>query len=508
MRNSKIHLTALYILTIPQYFVLLFISVFIWSGCARIPTPTRSVQTGQSGTIGSCADFFASLDKRVKEAGVIDPGSFRVENYPYLRTDRLIASFSGDVIDDKAFFGLVSRMQALDREARKYEIMNLPDSDVAELDPIKGKKGLFGKVAECSDVLKAEDFNNEENRKRLLTNVTVPDDYIPFRRFLGLYPLTSLIISWRVDIWHAEALKTFSTEPPSGWQAIRYFPPDLNNLLSPAQIVQQAARDPLGIPVYSSGELEILFRAWAPVWEVQTMGDYDHIGAPFWNEGTLAIDTGQQPTYTQLSFTRFGGEILTQLNYIIWFPSRPKEGPLDIYGGFLDGLIYRVTLDKNGEAILYETVHNCGCYYKAYPTARLKVREKIKYAEPPLILKAPEIVPANDVMTVAMESRTHYVQHLYSGPRSNETEMPIYFFVNYNKLRSLPYFEEGRRSMFGQDSIVPGSQRLERFILWPTGILSPGAMRQWGRHAVAFVGNRYFDDPFFMDEAFQQNNIK
>jgi hypothetical protein len=47
---------------------------------------------------------------------------------------------------------------------------------------------------------------------------------------------------------------------------------------------------------------------------------------------------------------------------------------------------------------------------------------------------------------------------------------------------------------------------MERFILWPTGVVSPGAMRQWGRHAVAFVGERHFDDPDFMDRIFVEND--
>jgi hypothetical protein len=31
-------------------------------------------------------------------------------------------------------------------------------------------------------------------------------------------------------------------------------------------------------------------------------------------------------------------------------------------------------------------------------------------------------------------------------------------------------------------------------------------MRQWGRHAVAFVGERHFDDPDFMDKIFVEND--
>ena len=207
-------------------------------------------------------------------------------------------------------------------------------------------------------------------------------------------------------------------------------------------------------------------------------------------------------TYTLLSFTRFGKEILTQLNYIIWFPSRPRENALDIYGGLLDGLNYRVTLDKNGEPLLYETIHNCGCYYEAYPTRRLKVREKVDYAEPPLILKAPELAPSREFMTVAMESRTHYVQHLYPSARRSQPEAQVYALVDYGELQSLPDSSGGRKSMFSPDSLAPGSERLERFILWPTGVVSPGAMRQWGRHAVAFVGERHFDDPSSMDKMF------
>ena len=212
--------------------------------------------------------------------------------------------------------------------------------------------------------------------------------------------------------------------------------------------------------------------------------------------------------YTLLSFTRFGKQILTQLNYIIWFPSRPMQSDWDIYGGLLDGLNYRVTLDSDGAPLLYETVHNCGCYYKAYPTKRLQVRAKIDYAEPPLVLKAPDLDPSTDFITVAMESRTHYVQHLYPQSRELQPEAAAYSLADYGQLRSLPYSKGDRRSMFDQYSLALGTDRLERFILWPTGVLSPGGMRQWGRHAVAFVGRRQFDDPFYMDRMFVETDAK
>ncbi|MDW7774087.1 MAG: hypothetical protein SCH71_14465 [Desulfobulbaceae bacterium] len=464
--------------------------------------PTRSVHAGQTGAAGSCADFFAVLDKQIEQNGVLDPGVFRVKNYPYLRVDRFTASLRPEIEDEAAFTEWIDRMQALDQEARTFETANLPDSAIMVLDPVNGRSGVGREIPVCGDILQAADFKDTESRKKLQESVFVPDDYIPLRRVLGLYPLTGLFVSQGVSRWHDKVHKSFSPGPPVGWQSIRYFPSETLPL-SAVQTVPPIRRDTLGIPVYSLEELDNLFRTWAPVWEIRIKGDYDHIGEPVWTgSGNLRIDTGRPLTYTLPSFTRFGKEILTQLNYIIWFPSRPKQGMLDIYGGFLDGLNYRVTLDSNGEAILFETMHNCGCYYKAYPTERLQVREKIDYAEPPLILRAPDMNPAKSLMTVAMESGTHYVQHLYPSPRKSGDKKERYSFADYNRLRSLPCSATDRRSMFRRDSLVPESRRLERFILWPTGVLSPGAMRQWGRHAVAFVGSRNFDDPFFMDRMF------
>ena len=95
-------------------------------GCAIIPAPTRSARVGGSDAPGSCADFFAELDQRAAHAEVLDSGAFRVEGYPYLRVNRFLASFRKEVGDPAAFAAWVDQMQALDQDARKHEIANLP----------------------------------------------------------------------------------------------------------------------------------------------------------------------------------------------------------------------------------------------------------------------------------------------------------------------------------------------------------------------------------------------
>ncbi len=484
-------------------FLLVALLSFLAAGCAIVPKPTESVRLGQADATGECAAFFSSLDERTSEARAIDPGSFRVEGYPYLRVNRFLASFRDEAGEPAAFSAWVNRMQTLDREARRFEIANLPRSEGSSVAATNDVSALNAQVTDCGNLLKEADFQTAEQRDALRQEVSVPNEYLSVERFLGIYPLSRLFVLHGIENWHAGARKTFSTEPPVGLRTVRYVPPAGDDFPNASAIFGRTGRDALGIPDYSPADREALFRIYAPVWEVQTESESDRIGAPSRADGeNLAVDTKAPVVYTLLSFTRFGKQILTQLNYVIWFPARPKVNALDVYGGLLDGVNFRVTLDGKGAPLLYETVHNCGCYYKAYPTDRLRVREKIDYAEPPLILQAPALNNGGEYLTVSMETRTHYVQHLYPLPRRLPADAVAYAFAPYDELRSLPDSTGGRRNMFGETGIAPGSERLERFTLWPTGVYSPGAMRQWGRHAVAFVGERHFDDPHSLEKMF------
>lgn len=488
------------------------VPVLLWillqAGCAVWPTPTRSMHVGASGPLGDCADFFAGLDRQVAMSDAVNAGYTRVDQYPYLRTDRFTASFQNGVEDSRAFSAWVDRMQSLDQSARRMEIASLPASIIAVLSPVNGRKALFDKVTTCGSLMKNADLSNAGSRDWLRQNAAARDEYIPLRRIPVISQITDIFVSRGVAQWHAEARARFSARPPAARQAVRYAPAGKPEPGPVHRIVGHAKRDALGIPVYPDDDRRLLFRTYAPLWEVPAQGDFDRIGTPEWTaDGRIHVDTGVPQTYTRLSFTRFDKTVLTQLNYVIWFPSRPKNGVLDIYGGAIDGLNYRVTLDRAGKPILYETMHNCGCYYKAYPTSRLRALETAAYAEPPLIFNAREIDGSKEWMVVAMAPRTHDVTHLYPLPRGGQSEAVAYHLEDYDQLNRLPQTNGNRKSMFNRYGIVPGSERLERFILWPTGVLSPGAMRQWGKHAVAFVGRRHFDDPFYLDNMFRPNRI-
>ena len=187
--------------------------------------------------------------------------------------------------------------------------------------------------------------------------------------------------------------------------------------------------------------------------------------------------------------------MLLQLNYIVWFPARNSH---DIYGGRFDGIDWRVTLGPDGEPWLYDAMHNCGCYHEFFPSRHLRLRPGARgpYAEPPLV---PEAAPGGEPVVLRIAHQTHYIQRIYRG-RAGAPAKPM-AWRRYDALLALPDGAR-HRSMFGAHGIVPGSERPERFLLWPSGVRSPGAMRQWGHHDTAFVGHRHFDDPYLLQSLF------
>jgi hypothetical protein len=99
---------------------------------------------------------------------------------------------------------------------------------------------------------------------------------------------------------------------------------------------------------------------------------------------------------------------------------------------------------------------------------------------------------------VRLESATHYLQRVYTD---TATAGQRYAQHPYRELYSVTS-PQGPRSLFGPEGIVPGTQRGERFYLWPMGVRSPGAMRERGRQATAFIGRRHFDDARLLEDLF------
>jgi hypothetical protein len=329
----------------------------------------------------------------------------------------------------------------------------------------------------------------------------VPDDYSVGARTLGLYPLTRGPFFRGVQRWEAQTREAIAA-PPAGGQSVRYAPPSGAGRLTRAAIaalLDPAAADALGRPRLSEQEWMDLAAVYAPSFEVMVRGDYDRPGALRWRRGasTPEVDAADLAVYVHAAHTRYrrGAQdrILLQLVYTIWFPERPPLEEGDLLSGRLDGLVWRVTLAPDGEPLLYDSMHPCGCYHMFFPTPRASPLPAPDPAEEWAFV--PQRLPAvaeGEHPRVRIASATHAIEgvELVRGADS----LVRYALRDYDELRSLRRLEGGFRSAFRPDGLIEGTERGERFLFWPMGIASAGAMRQWGRHATAFVGRRHFDD--------------
>jgi hypothetical protein len=489
------------------------------SGCAHfggVSGDHAPVQrTSADARVRGCATSFAAHDAAIDAAGVRDGSEVRVPGFPFLRSNRFLASFRDEVGANAALRDAwLTAMRTLDRDARSAEAANLRGTGAMAAPP----------AADCSASLAADATKNADIINAIARNAGVRDDYSLSKRALGLYPLTQIVFFRGVSAWQTEAAKPFAALPSADAAFTRYEPAPraatgvdaspLSAIQNSSQIVFRGApRDALGLPQMTPREWNNLFNAHAPIIEVESTSSaaapFDRIGALAWSGGPVpAVDTAKPTVYRRVSHTRIDGRTHTQLNYSFWFSERPRSGSLDLLGGALDGVIWRVTLDHDGQPLIYDSIHACGCYHLFFPTPRLAARPApsslLEWAFVPTSAPVPREA---ERMVLRLASGTHYLTHVSTSAATAGAPSIPYQGAEDETLRSLPN-GAGYRSIFDGEGLVRGTERGERWLFWPMGIASAGAMRQWGRHATAFVGRRHFDDADLFDLRFTRRTAQ
>ena len=459
-------------------------SLALLGGCASLPT-------GAPGAVADCAAIFERLDHQIEGAGLRDGGPRPVAGFPHLRRDRLLASLATDARSPDELERWLALLRQQDLEARWHELSNLYGA------PPRHRP--WQAIRDCSARLAAHDLASPPRIQALRKRSPLADDYSLLARSLGIYPLTAPFLKLGIRRYQESVREDYarpaSTLDSSG--ELRLWAP------TPASIQATPppwSHDALGLPQLEPAQWETWLDHHAPSFLIETTGEFDRPGQPRWHaDGQLGFDPARPSLYRWMSLTRYRGAVLPQLNYLIWFSRRPAEGALDPYAGQLDGLIWRVTLDAGGQVLLYDSIHACGCYHYFFPVQELPAPPRRFWQEAVLQPQGP-VEPGPVVLRLG--SGTHYLRRVL--PR-RAVDQPVYGRLDpvpYADLRSLPRPDGSRRSLFQPDGIVAGSQRLERYWLWPSGVPDPGAMRQNGRHATAFVGTRHFDDAYLLDQLF------
>lgn len=456
------------------------------SACAVVPPQI------EGGGLAECRTHFMSLDADTAADGIRDAGAWRIPGFPYLRSNRFLSSFTGG-LDSARFDAWVEHLRQYGLQSRETELRNLGSDDVSS---------ELRQLDRCGAAWAQKDLADPLRRLELRQRAPVPDDYSMLQRAVGLYPLTVPFVKLGVARYQSKvradfALPLAALESPGElvrWQAAPAA------TASPSEIALWLSRpepDALGIPALSDEQWWRMAATYAPTFWLENGGTYDQPGRIGLANGTAALDAAEPVTYFHRSYTRFGGQVLPQLAYVMWFSERPKQGWLDFYSGKLDGLVWRVTLDHDGTPLFYDTIHPCGCFHQVFPAKPLQKRPADDFWQEDV--QMPQVAPTGPV-AIRVHSADHYVRRIV--PVAEATgESRQYQLRDYRELLSLADGER-RRSLFCADGIVCGTERGERFWLWITGVNSPGAMRQQGRHATAFVGRRHFDDADLFERLF------
>lgn len=532
------------------------------SGCSCLPD-TRSAPSGPAAAPASvrerepetqatpeqtCSRWYAALDAATQADGVRDAADARVEGFPHLRMNRFLASWR-DLLatDGMADAGaterhaLVNQLARLDLQARRFELANLAPASHQTLAAIAGMAPgeaglapLLQRTRACSGHLIAADLRNPGRLEALRQRLAVPDSYSDTYRVLGLYPLSRLPFSQGVRRFEAQRRGMFAGEHQGS--AASQPPPNPRLRLSPSTgaragaappseetIATAASSDALPWPTPSAQQVAELFERHAPVFDIEAASADDLPGALAWRASMDGqgrpeshVDPGEPTVYRRLAHTRHGGHTLLQLVYSLWFPARTAEPGKrwDLLAGKLDGLVWRVTLAPDGTPLVYDTMHPCGCYHMFFPTPAAHAKPAPDaQTEWAFIPKTLQHLEDGERWVLRLAAGTHYLDGVEKG-RAEQQRPPgpaqravAYAWRDDDELRSLPFPPQGtpprRRSLFGPDGFVAGTDRAEAWLFWPMGIRRAGAMRQWGHHATAFVGRRHFDDAHLMEQRFE-----
>ena len=463
------------------------------AGCAVDPYARAPIRDHlqRDDDVGQCARLLQQVDRHIDAAGVRDAGAGRVPGFPYLRVDRFTASLgeAAGELRGAGFAAWSELMAHADRQARAAELANA------------GQEEQRAAVDACRYALAVADGGE---LARLRDAAVVADDYSETLRAVGLYPLTRLAFAAGIGDWQQRTREVFAmplAELPQAGRLQRY---------APAAAAPELANPPrsaaFALPSPSAPQLVDWALRHAPILEIDTATDDDRIGALRWNAGgepAVTVDTARPVAYLRTAYTHFAGRVRLQLVYTFWFPARPAEQAFDLLAGRLDGLLWRVTLDERGAPLLYDSIHPCGCYHQFFPTAAVTALPQPDSLDEGMFAPqdAPRAAPGERIV-LRVASRTHYLQRVSVRP-AGEPADAAYALLDERSLLTLGWPAGGTRSAYDAAGFVPGTERAERWLFWPMGIASAGEMRQWGRHATAFVGRRHFDEARLLDRYFE-----
>lgn len=466
--------------------LLFLIFIVALSGCAASTRPT--LFTGEDARcFEALTSYYDSVEQRRDFAL-----PFHMDNrFPHLAFDRFSLAMNDTLSQTASRSQWLSYVSKLGQQQLETTLVLSPPTSSAKA----------RELTQCQDRLAARSADSPAFWQALQNQPPViPTAYQHWKRVLGVYPIASLVAKGRIEAEQAriqnDAGRPLSSPVSYGELPAPMTQKEIRTLLSSAQ-----ADSPTRWPLLSASAAARLLDHYSPSFSVETLSRNDLPGALVLDDSNTPTIDSQQPTlYRALTYTRFNGQILPQLNYVLWFAARPAKRAFAPYSGQFDAVNIRLTLDQNGQPLILDSIHQCGCYHAVY-ALNSSLRFRQFEGEKPI---EHYLLPTSDT------GRFHVSltggEHMIHGVQLTTGATPDVVLQGREMLETLTLKSRGGQyfSPYDREGILPESVRAERWFLWPFGVRSPGAMRQHGKHAIAFIGERHFDDAFLFDSLLLQ----
>lgn len=456
---------------------------------------------------GECRQLWQELEGAIHARQVADNTAVRVHGFPYLRSTRFLEALAGLAGSQEEQAFVLEEMRLLDLEKRTLELTRVPDKVFADLGghhPGAGRATLAQSITACSQDFLAADMKDPDFFGRVRRGIDLDRDYSLWLRSVGLYPLTSLVVDYLAAKAQEEMVAPLSTPPPEeGAEDLITFRPLLEqapgSLPDLAGLLRQSRHQPMLSLALTGPDLLAVARKFAPVLTMANGAAQNRFGRIVRRQNGFAVDGHDPVVYYYFSQTFVQGIPALQINYAIWFPERTDPAPWFEHGN-LDGLLFRVTLNWQGQPVFVDVTFQCGCYHFVLLNDNLVSgkRTEVKGFQPFVGGRLPALQD-KERLHFTVTSGWHQIARLEATGAANK--QPAYQLLPYE---GLEYFRHGAEvvSLFDNHGRVPGTNRLERFFLFPMGIPKVGAMRQRGRQPITLIGRAYLDDPYLFDHAF------
>ena len=490
-----------------RVFRVIIVFAFLWQGCSGIDPQYKDID--QRRPLQEVR-FFEELDAAVTASSVQEVSTFAVEGFPYLRTTRFLAAMKDRVNTDSEAEAWLTEMHRLGREARKKEIINLPEASFRKLAERMGvnpdRTAMIEEMFDSAVRLQAYDRSHPQFFERLRNTVNVPDEYSSAMRVFGLYPFTVLPVAIasrnakrKFSKWHQTSLEDLPVEGK-----LVVFGPEAGNTLTDSDLVRifsPSGHNAIDLPNLNDKEIISLAHAFAPVITQDVVAAYDRFGEVEWQKGRVAINPQQASVYYYVTYSFINQIPVVQINYAFWYSERSGKKSPGYEKGPLDGITVRVSLNPTGRPVMVDIMNNCGCYHFYAPRkGMVTIKKPSSDALYPFVATWLADRFPQRRLTLRVNSGWHQVEHLYAGeaPPGSAT----YRLVPYDLLESLPHSDGQAESVFDSEGIMKNSWRVEPFLLFSMGIPHIGYMRQRGHHAIHIVGRAHFTDPNIFDRYF------